>query len=172
MLKYSGTTELKLETIEADAYTLAFKWNELQPTYHVYWRTGNFRDSLIEIGLSDIDHSIERVSIVAVHNRQLAQAEVVNFQRFTAAPLNGVPICEWTWDKPSPGVIDEVGDFYVYICDSSISIRFGDEFELKEIIVTDRVKFGVDTDGYIRAIQATDLQPSEIANIRLAFPTS
>jgi hypothetical protein len=171
MLKYIGTTELKRETIDANTYTLALEWNKLQPTYHVYWRLGNFRDSLIEIGLSDIDHSIENVSIVAVHNRQLSQDQLVDFQRFKGTPLKGVPICEWTWDKPSPSRIDEAGEFYVCIGESSISIRFGDEFELEEVIVAERVRFGVDANGYIRAIQAINLQSSEIANIKLAFPT-
>ena len=59
----------------------------------------------------------------------------------------------------------------MYIGSSSISICIGDAVEIKRMIVANRLKLGMDADGYLRAIQVTSIEPSEMANIHLAFPS-
>ncbi len=84
----------------------------------------------------------------------------------------GLPVCEWTFDQPSKDRIDEKMNFRMFIGESSISLTIGDTVELKKLIVAERVKFGVDVDDYLRAIQVIDLQPSEMATIRSTFPSN
>ena len=84
----------------------------------------------------------------------------------------GLPICEWAFDKPSQDRVDQELDFSVYIGEKSFSVAIGEPFELKRLIVAERVKFGVDIDENLCAVQVMDLVESEMENIRLAFPSN
>jgi hypothetical protein len=171
MLKVLDVAELKTEEVSANGYTLKVSWNRFL-TSHVYWRTGNFKDALIEIGLNDSDHVIGNFHLVVAAARYLSSEEVAEFSKQEVTIRRGLPLCEWTWDKPAPLSIDEPLDFRLYIGNDHISLRFGDPFELFELIIAERTQFGLDSDGFIRAIQVFDLLPSELANIKLAFPSS
>jgi hypothetical protein len=169
MLKVIGVAELQYEIIEASGYTLSLAWNHKYPEYGPYWRTGNFHDALIEIGLNDTDHSVKDFDVVVVPKQCIMQSEI--FDVVNLPSEIGIPICEWTFDKPSPHYVDESLDFRMYIGGSSISICIGGAVEIKRIIAANRVKFGMDADGYLRAMQVTSIQPSEMTNIRLTFPS-
>ncbi|MBA3870563.1 MAG: hypothetical protein H0X30_15580 [Anaerolineae bacterium] len=169
MLKVIGIAELQYEILETSDYTLSLAWNHKNPEYGPYWRTGNFHDALIEIGLSDTNHSVKDFDVVIVPQRFIVQAEI--FDSLNLPVEIGIPICEWTFDKPSPHYVDEALDVRMYIGGSSISICIGGAVEIKRVIVANRVRFGMDADGYLRAIQVTAIKPSEMANIRSTFPT-
>jgi len=169
MLKVIGVAELQYEILGASGYTLSLAWNHKYPAYGPIWRTGNFHDALIEIGLSDTDHSVKDFDVVIVPKRCIVQAEI--FDSVNLPVEIGIPICEWTFDKPSPHCVDEALDFRMYIGENSLSICIGGPCEITRVIVAKDVKFGMDADGYLRAVQVTAIQPSEMANIRLAFPS-
>lgn len=169
MLKVVGISEFKSETLDLNGYTLTLRLNRLQPFGHVFWRTGNFRDSILEIGLNDESHAIEVVKIVNIQRSWVSSEEIVDFSNPQLSKQEGLPIMQWTWDKPSPRVMNENGFFTIHISEKHLSIQIGSASVISKTLVAQRTMFGVDDAGNLVAIQITNLQPKEIAVVRSTF---
>ena len=167
MLKIVDTVSIKQELLEADGYTFVLKWNKTGRGNRFYWRIGVFYEELLEIGLSEDDHSIETIKIVTMHRRYSLTNEIVDFQAPNIVHKKGIPVCEWTWDKPSPSRIDERMAFYHHLGESDLLISFGENFTVNEVVSAKRVLFGIDEKQYLRAVKVTGLTSLEQDNIRL-----
>ena len=169
MLKIIDVKEVKQELLEANGYTVSLRWNSVYRRQHIYWRTGVFYASLLEIGFSDADHSIEHVHLVRLSKQYVRTDVNVDFNNAELPRHKGIPVVDWTYDKPSPSRIDEIGEFYASIGETDLTLSIGENFTLKEIVVADRVSFGIDEAQHLRAIKVTGLTSLEHANIKLAI---
>jgi hypothetical protein len=170
VLKIIGVKEVKQEEVSADGYTLSVNWNNFYPSGHIYWRTGIFYSSLLEIGFNDADHTIKHIKLVTLSDQYVTKTPELDFNIAAFLLRRGIPVVDWTFDKPSPARVDETGEIYATLKGTEFTITIGENFTLKEVIVAERVWFGLDEQQILRAIRVADLKDAEQANIKLAFP--
>lgn len=170
MLKIIGVKEITQEEVSADGYTISLNWNNFYPSGHIYWRTGIFYSSVLEIGFSDTDHAVKHIKLVTLSSQYVTKSAEVDFNDEELLLRRGIPVVEWTFDKPSPSRVDETGEIYASLKGTEFTITIVENFTLKEVIVAERVWFGLDEQQILRAIRVADLKDAEQANIKLAFP--
>lgn len=160
---------MQREEVSADGYTLSLKWNNFYPSGHIYWRTGIFYSSLLEIGFSDADHAIKHIKLVTFSDQYVRNSPQFDFDNAELPLRKGIPIVDWTFDKPSPTRVDETCEIYASLKGTEFTITIGENFTLKEVIVAERVWFGLDEQQILRAIRVAELTDAEQASIKLAF---
>ncbi|WP_250675735.1 hypothetical protein LZ906_012105 [Paraclostridium ghonii] len=141
MLKVFKSESTKEEYIEFDIYTpinIEFGvWNiTKEPT--IYWRTGDFRESLIEIGIGQYKKDIRSITLSICKNVY----EVDNHSNNNFNMLKGIPVLELE-NINNEIYIDEKGILKVYIESKSISIVFA-ENKIKDCLRNDNVDFYLD----------------------------
>lgn len=169
MLKLVSTSGIKAEMLELSGYTLTLRWNNPFPRKHVFWRTGNFQESLLEVGLNAENHVLEVVKVVNIQSDWISPVEIVNFSDPQLSRQVGLPIMQWSKDKPSPRIVDESGVFAIHIADEHLSIRIGEIGEITKVLVAERTLFGFDNDNHLAAMQLINLQPEEATIIEATF---
>jgi hypothetical protein len=171
MLKLISLTETNEDELSLNGYILSLNWHNLKKGSSLYWRVGNFKNCLLEIGISDGTHALWEVTIVVVSSLYFSISEQLTRFDSSIVVEHGMPICEWTWDKPSPWVVDERLDFHVHIASNTFDITIGDEADIAKIIESGRVQFAVTQDNSLSRIRINELLSSEVAKILATFPS-
>jgi hypothetical protein len=170
MLKVIDVLDVKSELLELSGYTLCMRWNNLYPHGHVFWRTGNFRSSLIEIGVNAENHSIEVFKIVNIQKEWVFAEEIADFDAPQLQHQTGLPVCDWFSFQPSPSTLDEPGIFNLFIGSSHLTITLKNSPQLNKVLTAQRARFGIDSENYLAAVQIVDLLPDEIVTLKSTFP--
>jgi len=169
MLKVLETALLKEEKLELDGYTFNIRWNQLLATGHVFWRTGNFRNSLLEIGINRESHVLEEMHIVNIQKDWIALDEILNLNDPALSRDTGLPIIEWYDYSPSPMYVDEVGHFAIHLAYSHLSLLIGNDNSVVKILVAGRTLFGINASNNLVGIQVIDLDAQETSIIKSTF---
>jgi hypothetical protein len=127
------------------------------------------RHSLLEIGIKESNHVLEVATIVTLQSTSIKSHEVIDFDDAGSSVQEGVPIIDWTWDRPSPQYVDEVGDFNIYVGESHLTIQIGVESKLARVLVADRARFAIDANDNLIGIQLRNLSTDEMKTIRSTF---
>lgn len=151
MLKVIEYKESQSVNIEYDVYTpinIEFgTWNiSKEPT--IYWRTGDFKKSLIEIGIGKHTGSIRSITLTLSENVQ--KVESLNLDMKNITLIKGTPnfqIEEYN-DKT---YVDENGKLNVYIGIDKLLISFS-ENDTVSIVQNDNVGFSLDKNKMVCGI--------------------
>lgn len=154
MLKIFKYEESKKENIEFDIYTpinIEFGvWNiSKEPT--VYWRTGDFSGSLIEIGIGKYKKEIRSITLTICKNVY----EVDNYSENNFNIFRGSPILELE-NINDKIYIDEKETLKVYIESRSISIIFSGN-EISDCLQNDNVEFYLDTNKSLVGLRVNNI---------------
>lgn len=169
MLKVLEIAEKLDEKVEVDLY-VPFKikfglWDESKE-HTVYWRTGDSRKSLFEVGIGKDSGKIRSMTLVQ------AKTVVQGFQKCVDDKMMpskiGLPICD-VGEFPANGFIDEANDFQVCLSNDSISIYFSDERHPVSKIVCGRVIFGVDENNNMLSFQIVRLDDNDVCTLKSAL---
>lgn len=141
MLKVISHEEIKREDIKFDIYTpinIEFGlWNIWEePT--LYWRTGDFNQSLIEIGFGKYKKDIRSITLTICKNIY----EVENYFGDNISVFKGSPILELE-NINDEVYTDEKGRLKVYIENESVSIVFS-ENKIRDCLQNNNVYFYLD----------------------------
>ncbi|MGY0694934.1 hypothetical protein ACW2QC_19565 [Virgibacillus sp. FSP13] len=144
MLEYK---EKKLASIEFDEYTpinIEFgTWNiSKEPT--LYWRTGDFKKSLIEVGMGSGTGLMRSITLTLsenVYKTSVNEQLVANDIEI----VEGLPIFQ-IGEYINETYIDEKGELNVYIGNDNIYISFS-ESEIVSLIKNDTIGFSVDSNN-------------------------
>ena len=79
MLKVIQHDSVKSEHLKSDYYVVSMNWNHTFPGRHIFWRTGNFKHSLLEIGFNEETHTLESLAIVIVQQDWFSTQDIVDF---------------------------------------------------------------------------------------------
>jgi hypothetical protein len=145
---------------------VAIRWPRRSQEPPYYWRTGDFTESLLEIGCDSETGVLTRVTLVMARYA----IEVPSPRDSDLAQFRGVPVCDLgAWRtrsasefarKVSEDYIDERSDFLVELGARSVTLVCGQQ-RGNRACVSGRVHFALDHDGGLCWIRIVDIQPRE-----------
>lgn len=159
MLKVKENLNIVPVNIEFDMYipiNIEFDmWDiSLEPTK--YWRTGDLKKSLIEIGIGSKKGIIRSITLTQVSNihddNQISISNEIPVTR-------GIPVLEIE-NNDENIFTDEFRNFDVFINNDKLYILFSHN-EIVEVIKNDRLSFGLDKNNVICVIEVDKLTPDE-----------
>lgn len=166
MLKVFKHEETKKENIEFDIYTpinIEFGvWNiSKEPT--IYWRTGDFNGSLIEIGIGQYKKDIRSITLPICKNVY----EVDNYCENTFNIFKGSPILELE-NINDEIYTDEKGTLKLYIESKSLSIIFS-ENKISDCLQNDNVYFYLDANKSLVGLKVNNITEENKAILKEAL---
>lgn len=166
MLKVFNHEETKKENIEFDIYTpinIEFGvWNiSKEPT--IYWRTGDFSGSLIEIGIGQYKKDIRSITLTICKNVY----ELDNYSENNFNIFKGSPILELE-NSNDEIYTDEKGTLKVYIESRSVSIIFS-ENEISDCLQNDNVDFYLDANKSLVGLRVNNISEENKAILKDAL---
>lgn len=166
MLKVFKYEETKKENIEFDIYTpinIEFGvWNiSKEPT--IYWRTGDFSGSLIEIGMGQCKKDVRSITLTICKNVY----EVEDYSEDNFNIVKGSPILELE-NINNKIYTDEKGTLKVYIESKSVSIIFS-ENEISECLQNYNVKFYIDANKSLVGLRVNNISEDNKAILKHAL---
>ncbi|MCG7409204.1 hypothetical protein MH117_17440 [Paenibacillus sp. ACRRX] len=155
MLKVNGIeNEGFKETIEFDDYVpFNIEWNysTIKGT-KIYWRTGDLKKSLLEIGIDSLSGRISSMTLVTSNTISICEGNLLNNY-----DERGVPSFELT----GKDTCDYIQDFSIKIMNNGISIlMFEDDTDI--ILKSERISFHIGIDKKLLRIDLLDLTKNEI----------
>lgn len=161
MLKVLEYKESEFVNIEYDIYTpinIEFgTWNiSKEPT--IYWRTGDFKKSLIEIGIGKYTGDIRSITLILCENTH--KMENKNFDmKSISLMMKGIPNFQ-VEEFNDKTYIDENGRLNVYIGNGKVLISFFEK-DISSIIQNDNVGFALDKNKLFCGIIISDMLEHE-----------
>ncbi|WP_064498699.1 hypothetical protein [Bacillus safensis] len=151
MLKVTGYKDSQSINIEYDLYTpinIEFgSWNiSKEPT--IYWRTGDFKKSLIEIGIGKYTGSLRSITLTLSEN--VHKMENIELDKKNINVIKGVPNFQ-VEEHNDKTYIDEKGKLDVYIGLDKVLISFS-ENDTVSVLQNDTVGFALDKDEVVCGI--------------------
>lgn len=146
------------EKIEVDPYVpVKIRWGQwdltLEPT--IYWRTGDFKNSLVEIGIASKSGIIRSFTVVYTKDIFLGGTQV----QWSKSDEEGTPvfnISEWT----ESGRLDENGLAEIHYNGSELSVLLSRN-TITRRVVSGRVCFDLDNTANLCAITVFSLSEDE-----------
>lgn len=172
MLKFSGITQKNnIIGIDIDVYVpLTIEWRSYNSSYVIYWRSGDLKKSLIEVGLHGLTGNIASLTLTQVSRVDLVGKQKTYSDFENVEIVNGSPVFnidDWSTagsvDNLSKEIemIDEKIDFLVILSETYISILFDERKEPKKIIKSGNVLFEITDNDYLSKIHVLNLSPDE-----------
>lgn len=129
-----------------------------------YWRTGDFKHSLIEVGVTPSSGVICKIVLTSL--RPLQSEPTVTDVPSNATGLPSASLSQWADDQER---VDFEQDVTGSLVDRELTVVFGNvaSTSLKRI-ACDRVTFLIDQFEALRGIQVGNLSEQEVENIRYA----
>lgn len=163
MLKVVKSNPVVEEKIETDQYIpINIKWTKTYDRYEgvIYWRTGDIKRSMLEIGVSEISGEVQSLTIVTADKISFVSEGIEKCKKFE----NGTPVFDisnWAGKR----TVDDIGLFEVQYCDKCLDMIISENKVNKEI-VSGRVSFGLDTDMNVCRISVNNLSDDEKFQIK------
>ena len=172
MLKLSGITQKNnIIGIDIDVYVpLTIEWRSYNSSYVIYWRSGDLKKSLIEVGLHGLTGNIASLTLTQVSRVDLVGKQKTYSDFENVEIVNGSPVFnidDWSTagsvDNLSKEIemIDEKIDFLVILSETYISILFDERKEPKKIIESGNVLFEITDNDYLSKIYVLNLSPDK-----------
>ncbi|WP_147407017.1 hypothetical protein [Pseudomonas sp. 91RF] len=141
MLKVTGCKEGSLAEIQFGEYVIAdvvFE-GERHPAAPLYWRVGDFAESLLEIGINRVSGAVAKVCLVACGEREVLQD---HRQYLAGSSISGIPVFDIAgW--PDSRYKDEVGYLEVAESEAVLVMFFSSDKVVELVYEFSGVRFGV-----------------------------
>ncbi len=164
MLKVIEYKDSQSINIKYDLYTpinIEFgSWNILkEPT--IYWRTGDFKKSLIEIGIGKYTGSLRSITLILSGN--IHKMERSKLAKEDLKMLKGVPIFQ-VEEFNEKTYIDQKGKLDVYMWTDEVFISFSSN-DLVSILQNDTVEFALDKNKVVCGIIISSVLEHEMKTL-------
>jgi hypothetical protein len=148
-------------------FSVSWNWNNFASGQNLWWmvRSGNM--TLLEIALKGLALFIHHICLVTIQSDWITIQDDMCL-KLAVPEERGLPICKWE-EKGGGIYADEVSELRLCISCEDIVIRFMPQTQIVRFITTDRVRFGIDADDHLTAIQVTQLTPDEIEDVKRTF---
>jgi hypothetical protein len=166
MLKVIGHKEIRESSLEIDGYVpLSFRCWEVRSKTAIplYWRFGNLKTTLIEIGISQENGAIFDVTVVSLSEILNYGANDDDYISENIPVISGLPVCEI---KPTDELtyFDEKREIISGLRKDSIVIWIGDKTEESTVYKAGRLMFGVNSQNEICCLRVDHLDEEELKN--------
>ncbi len=165
MLKIIGIASPDKERLDIDHYVFSITWDNKPTNQPIYWRTGDFNKSLIEIGV--FENTGELVSLTLVCVEHVHDWGLTHPNKDANVPHEtGIPVCDikpWNLDDSYDSTfLDEPSELQVYLAQNAISIQLGESTPISYWISSGRFTFGMGQNGFLHLIQIHALNKQEM----------
>ncbi len=127
---------------------------------NLYWRSGNFNNSLIEIGIGKISGKIQSITVVLVSKVSKNAKLFISKKTIEKTGLPVFDTTKWQGDEYADRFLEEVGEFEINIGQDDAFIIFSkNEIVLK--VTNDRVVFGFDNNNQLCSIEVKNMNTEE-----------
>ncbi|CQR57004.1 hypothetical protein [Paenibacillus riograndensis] len=163
MLNVRKLANIVEELLEIDPYIPIKirwgKWNEiLDPT--IYWRTGDFKKSLIEIGISSESGLIRTVTVVH-SDKIISDSTGINWPDIVQEGTPIFKVSNW----PENGRLDENGAFEIWLSKTEVNLVLSKNTIVKKVI-SGRVCFGLDSCSNVCLVSVCTLSDEEEMQVK------
>ncbi|OMF24131.1 hypothetical protein BK133_23220 [Paenibacillus sp. FSL H8-0548] len=148
------------ESIEIDEHVpFNINWNHTNSSYsNYYWRTGNFKNSLFEIGLDSLSGVIKNMGLPL--SNKVSMSEKILETNYSVQGFPKFELSHWT----SEYYYDFFQEFSIELFENGLSICFYQD-NVEEIVKTNRVLFHISKERILSRIDLIDLSSDEIFRI-------
>jgi len=165
MLQIKSITDCVPIAVEFDPYiavNVNFGTWDLSLEKTIYWRTGDLKKELIEIGISENKRIIRSITIVLIKKINIEE------KKFAAVQLKqGIPIFDKiNYDKNH--LFDEVGPLEMFIGKEKLQVLFSHN-EITLGLACDRVTCLFDKDNNFCGFQVANLTDKELNTLKENF---
>jgi len=165
MLKLKKVASCPLISIEFDSYIaikVIFGENPNWIERTAYWRTGNFIDELIEIGVGNELGVIRKITIVGI--KEIYQN---NFNSHTTPLRKGIPVFERiNYNKNL--IFDEKGPLEMFVGNDKVQVFFSHN-KISSGLVCDRVTCLFDKDNNFCGFEVAKITEKEMGILKENF---
>lgn len=167
MLTVKGSIQVENADLEIDDYVpFVFRNRDNQTSVPLYWRTGDFKSSLLEIGINPETGAIATVKVPFFG---IYEASSTPWKEPTARLAKGLPLCGLEiWSKSDEfkdKFKDEAFAINAIIGPDFASFWLSAEVELDSFYICSQLCIGVDKEKVIRKIDFIDLSGADIERI-------
>jgi hypothetical protein len=167
MLKVVGSVPQQSYKLEIDDYVpISFRFYEMKTGVPLYWRTGNFKTSLIEVGLNPASGAIYRITVTSFKDAIMTSN---SWEKSTSKIIEGIPLCDLhLWEgveQFSDRFKGEPFSFLTIVGRDFVSFWLAPECNLVSQYLAGSLCIGVDGDNMIRNIAFLNLTNQEISRI-------
>lgn len=127
----------------------------------VRWRTGNFKNSLIEVTIDKKDGTLRGITLISVDRAFLVNTVLESIDEVES----GTPVFCLDGNIKND-LCDQLMDFYVYLGLNFIMVKFSKEIQFYKFIELDRVRFGFDKDNKLVSIIVKNLSNHEYTELK------
>ncbi len=131
----------------------------------LYWRGGDFKQSLIEIGFAEKTGILQTLTLTSINPKNISETS----EKLTSGNDEslGILVCDATlWDKSSDKFenrfIDEAIDFKVKIGQDHLSLVFESSNKVDQYIINQSVRFGVCKNNNLVSINLLELKSDQL----------
>jgi hypothetical protein len=175
VLKVVGSITEGPSTVKSDGY-IPLAWRCRYESIPLYWSTGDFDTSLLEIGLDPQTGALCMVTIITAAGCSVERSQETGILAAETAPVNGLSVFDrapWlerahlpnmtTWeyrDEPwalerlegAGRVVDERGPFTITVGPDDVSVWLGEPNAIVAWYNTPTLRCGVDGQGALRLL--------------------
>ena len=165
MLKIININPIVNNTVEID-YHVPFTVNVDEKNVFnekkIYWRTGNFNNSLLEIGIGEKSGELKSIVLTMVNK---ASTENIEFEVLEIS--KGVPIFDISMLHKN--IYDHVSEYSVSLTTSSVLVVFSEKRVVKTLIRMERVEMGFGFENELIFIKVNELSLIEYQDFKDSF---
>lgn len=163
MLRKIGIQEIVHETLELDDY---FPFNVYWKTPFVfptqYWRTGDLKESFIEIGINSDSGELLSITSILLPSISYESPTFLNSQK--AIDQSGIPVFDMSaWENIK--YIDDPIDFQSFFFNGKVTIVFDDTNAVASTLSSEHFTFYFDSNHFLIAFELGNLSEEEILQL-------
>lgn len=168
MLKVTGYLNAMDASVIVDDYIpISFRCPAVSSVPSVWWRTGNMKSSLIEIGISNEHKAIYDVTIVCLREVSRRHDSHIDLGGGPSELVPGLPLVDVSRFENFESIVrvDEPNELISYVERDSLFVWFGETVPVSRFYSVDRISFGTNARDEICVIKVDSLAPMETQKI-------
>ncbi|PPA86092.1 hypothetical protein C4A75_05725 [Brevibacillus laterosporus] len=167
MLRKTRIQEIVHETLELDDY-IPFNvyWKTPFAFPILYWRTGNFKKTLMEIGINSESGELLSITLTVLHSVSYESPTFLDSQK--DIDQSGIPVFDISaWENIK--YIDEPIDFRSYFFNGRLTIVLDDKKTVASTLSSEHIKFYFDSNHFLIAFELGNLSEEEVLQLNTHF---
>jgi len=169
MLKVIGKLDPEDSSLTVDEYVpVSFRCPSVSSVPSVWWRTGNLKTSLLEIGISNSIKAIYDVTAVILPEVSIRHSSFDDLVQGSPEEISGLPLVDIADLADDDRIVyaDEPHELISYFEGDSLYIWFEEITVVSKYYKTGRIAFGVNALNEICCVRADSLSSFEIDMIK------
>ncbi len=166
MLIVHGNAAAPVGQLKLDNLVVNVEWPAPTTEPPRYWRTGDFRHSLLEIGVHGQTGQLVSMTLVSVKELSVWPPKGEHLDELATTVVNGIPVFDVTDWQNDTVFVDEPNDLRIKLGTDRVLIEWGRPSAPARSLHSGRILFGVDERGALFSVQIAALSNEDVDTIR------